>query len=221
MGIKLAELLFIQLKTWITVWGNIICNIICFGSPALLVFLAGAKTFPIIFWPCASCLATLHRIRHSWRNRSAIRQSPFAVRGAKQIPYNYICAVQKYDIIQHFINPHKVAKCEKARKNKSPSSVAEWQSDGGGRQTASSAVRGHSRGICHGTVSFHFVSFFMWHTTVFLLTPLRHAPLLTLAIHNRAELLYFCTVSSRLPLAPLLRPCLRAHAIIHVRDVEN
>lgn len=62
--------------------------------------------------------------------------------------------------MQHFINPHKVAKCEKARKNKSPSSVAEWQSDGGGRQTASSAVRGHSRGICHGTVSFHFVSFF-------------------------------------------------------------
>lgn len=176
MRIKLAELLFIRLKKpWITVWGNIICNIICFGSPALLVFLAGAKTFPIIFWLCASCLATLHRIRHSWRNRSAIRRSPFAVRGAKQIPYNYICAVQKYDIIQHFINPHKVAKCEKARKNKSPSSVAEWrrwQTDGI-ISSSPGAFAGHLPR--HSFISFRFI-FYVAHDCVPAHSPLFPPP---------------------------------------------
>lgn len=78
--------------------------------------------------------------------------------------------------------------------------MAEWQSDGGGRQTASSAVRGHSRGICHGTVSFHFVSFFMWHTTVFLLlhAPLPFATPLFLLLLFIIEQSYYISAPSRL-----------------------
>lgn len=177
------------------------------------IFLASAKTFPIIFWPCASSPAAWQLWTASGIVDVTVRPFSCSIRGAKQIPYNYICAVQKYDIIQHFINPHKVAKCEKARKNKSPSSGPVVVAASSGPRRSSSP--GHLPR--HSFISFRFI-FYVAHDCVSLLLLL----LAPSTIHNRAELLYFCTVSVATRLVPPSDPvCLRAHAVIHVRDVEK
>lgn len=70
----------------------------------------------------------------------------------------------------------------------------QWQSDGGGSIISSPvAFAGHLPR--HSFISFRFI-FYVAHDYVSH-SLLHHAPFLTYAIHNRAELLYFCTVSFR------------------------